>query len=125
VRASLLVALAADVLDMPRLLRGGGPSTLLVPSDAAFERFPKQVLHELLSVGREPRLAEFLRSHLVTGRHPLAGGEIRMRTRAGRDLALRSTADGSACLNDHLPIVKTTEASGHVLHVIDGVLWDA
>lgn len=123
-RASQLLALAVDALDMPRVLRGAGPSTFFVPSDAAFAQLPKRELHELLSVGSESRLRAFLLAHVVPGRHALDGANARLRTRAGRELAVSADASGRRLIGGSIPIVKTAEASGHLLHVIDGALWD-
>jgi uncharacterized surface protein with fasciclin (FAS1) repeats len=101
---------------------GGGSVTLFAPSDYAFERLPREVMHGLLA---DPdRLRTVLEVHLTDGLFyerdliPFT----RLQSRAGVSLHLAITEKGETLVNGIPVLTADILATNGVIHELDGVL---
>jgi uncharacterized surface protein with fasciclin (FAS1) repeats len=63
------VVAAIEAAGLTETLKGGGPFTMFVPMNAAFNALPAGALPELMKEGNELALSTILRYHVVPGRH--------------------------------------------------------
>ena len=103
---------AVKAAGLTGLLEGEGPYTLFAPTDAAFDKLPKEALQELLA--DKTKLIAVLKYHVVSGRVNavtiLESQELS--TVSGQELP---TADLSVIRAD-------VPARNGIIHVIDSVL---
>ena len=120
------LATALQAADLVEALKGKGPFTVFAPTDAAFEKLPKEVLQSLLKPENKAQLAGILTYHVASGSVPakqvvkLSG----VKTLNGQrvDIAVK---DGKVYA-DKASVVKTDiECSNGVIHVIDQVILPA
>ena len=126
-------ALAAAGLD--RTLDGPGPYTVLVPSDAAFEKLPAGALDTLMKPESRAELTRLLTFHVLPGtilaedigkaidsgggKASLAtmGGGTLTATKQGNAVVLTDSAGGKATVTQ-----ADDKRSNGVIHRVDGVL---
>lgn len=108
-------------------LKGKGPFTVFAPTDAAFEKLPKDVLENLLKAENKEELIKLLNSHITPG---MIKSEDLMKLN-GKDLEMASTKklkvevkDKDIYINGAKVIVKDIVAKNGVIHVIDAVIVD-
>ncbi|HEY8119012.1 MAG TPA: fasciclin domain-containing protein [Methylophilaceae bacterium] len=110
---------AVKTTGLDATLKGAGPYTLFVPSDAAFSKLPKAKLKALMA--DKEALKKVLSYHVVEGKIGKADVDAgKVKTLAGDDLAL-SVTDGVKVNN-----VKVTgseiDADNGVIHIVESVL---
>ena len=112
---------AVKAADLVETLKGAGPFTVFAPTDAAFEKVPKEKLEELLK--DKKALAGVLTYHVVSGK-VMADDVVKLdtaKTVQGKSIAI-VTKDGKVTVNG-VNVVKTDiVCTNGVIHVIDGVL---
>ncbi len=111
---------AAGLVDT---LKGNGPFTVFAPTNAAFDRLPKQTLEDLMLPKNKSRLQEVLKHHVVSGRRmakevsrqsslsPMSGDAVPVRAKGTR------VRIGDATIQQ-----TDLEAENGIVHVIDRVL---
>jgi uncharacterized surface protein with fasciclin (FAS1) repeats len=124
-------------------LFGGGPHTVLAPSDEAFARLPQGMLEKLRS--NKLMLREFLLAHIIIGKVMIAEMLVPVKGSPGKTLVALRTLNGdvvsvlsNAQTGEHHPVVNGKARIGNsdipflggVIHEIDAALishrgWDA
>lgn len=110
---------AVQASSLAETLKGPGPFTLFVPSDAAFAKLPKAKLKALLA--DKEKLNKVLSYHVVNGKITKADVDAgKVKTSEGQDLTL-SIVDGVKVNN---VVVRGSEidADNGVIHIVDTVL---
>lgn len=126
---------AAKATGLDATLAGPGPYTVLVPSNAAFDKLPAGALDTLMKPEARPQLTKVLTSHILPGtilaadiakaidagkgKATLAtfGGGNLTATREGDKIVLTNKAGGKATLG-----ATDDKRSNGVVHHLDGVL---
>jgi uncharacterized surface protein with fasciclin (FAS1) repeats len=106
---------------VPPPVYGDGPFTLFVPTNAALDNLPTGYLEALYT--NHAMLKAMAGSHIVAGRHDLAGtGNLNLRTLAENCIAVQS-ADTAPLLNGRsVVVVRQIPATNGVIHLIDVAL---
>lgn len=131
---------AVDAAGLTQTLRGPGPFTLFVPSDAAFARLGEPALAALLAPANANALAGILAYHIVpeammsitfvtdpTGFYVWTGEPVELPTLDGRPVRV-STAGSpqfTVRVNDIVMTRPDVIADNGVIHIINGVLTPA
>jgi uncharacterized surface protein with fasciclin (FAS1) repeats len=123
---------AAGLVDT---LSGKGPFTVFAPTNAAFEKLPKDTVPTLLKPENKDKLSGILTYHVVAGKmsaEDLAakakemGGKVELKTVAGGTITIMGengawfVVDSSGG-KSKITIADVNQSNG-VIHVIDGVL---
>ena len=124
---------AAGLVDT---LSGKGPFTVFAPTNAAFEKLPKETVPTLLKPENKGQLTGILTYHVVAGRMSAEdiaakakemGGKVELTTVAGGKLWLQGDDKGGWWVVDEkggkaqITIANVFQSNG-VIHVIDGVM---
>ncbi|MEO6580070.1 MAG: fasciclin domain-containing protein [Sphingomicrobium sp.] len=126
---------AAKAAGLDATLAGPGPYTVLVPTDAAFDKLPAGALDTLMKAEARPQLTKVLTGHILPGailtadiakaidnskgKATLAtvGNGTLTATREGGKIVLSDAAGGKAVIG-----AADDKRSNGVVHHIDGVL---
>ncbi len=104
-------------------LSNAGPFTVFAPTNAAFDKVPKETLDALMTDEKKPDLQNILQYHVTTSslrtEYFTDGQTLGM---VNGDNITVSVKDGKITLNGTATIVATVPASNGIVHVIDGVL---
>lgn len=113
---------AADLVDD---LQGAGPFTVFAPTDAAFDKLPKDTLTELLKPENKDKLADLLTYHVKTGKTSseealkLNGQNITMLNGKPAKIEVK---DGTLYIDGAKVIIADVQAKNGVIHIIDTVM---
>lgn len=126
---------AAKNAGLDRTLDGPGPYTVLVPSDAAFDKLPAGALDTLMKPEGRAELTKLLTFHVLPGTILAAdiakaieagGGKTQLPTMAGTTLTATKDGDKIVIADGAGGKASVTEAddkrSNGVIHRVDGVL---
>jgi len=107
-------------------LKGPGPFTVFVPSDAAFAKLGPE-LDDLKKPENKQKLADILKGHVVSGKEMAAAIEKMNEIKPLHGDAIKvAMKDGKVVLNDKATVTKADLAACNgVIHVIDAVLMPA
>lgn len=104
-------------------LSNAGPFTVFAPTNAAFDKVPKETLDELMTDAKKADLQNILQYHVTTSalrtEYFTDGQTLGM---VNGDNITVSVKDGKIMLNGTATIVASVPASNGIVHVIDGVL---
>lgn len=104
-------------------LSNAGPFTVFAPTNAAFDKVPKETLEALMTDEKKPDLQNILQYHVTTSslrtEYFTDGQTLGM---VNGDNITVSVKDGKITLNGTATIIATVPASNGIVHVIDGVL---
>lgn len=114
---------AVKAADLVGTLKGPGPFTVFVPTDAAFKKLPKGTLASLLKPENKGKLVKILTYHVVPGK-------VMAADLAGRTIAVTTVEGGQVHVNgkhgvrvNNARVVKADViADNGVIHVVDKVL---
>ncbi len=112
---------AVTAAGLVETLSGEGPFTVFAPTNAAFEKLPKETLEAVLA--DKAQLTSILTYHVVSGK-VMAKDVVNVKsakTVQGGELQVK--VEGSTVMINNAKVVTTDiEASNGVIHVIDTVL---
>ncbi len=123
---------AAGLVDT---LSGKGPFTVFAPTNAAFEKLPKETVPTLLKPENKGQLTGILTYHVVAGKMSAAdlaakakemGGKVELKTVAGGTITVMGENGGWVVVDANggkskITIADVNQSNG-VIHVIDGVM---
>jgi uncharacterized surface protein with fasciclin (FAS1) repeats len=105
-------------------LKGKGPFTVFAPTNAAFEKLPKETVDSLLKPENKAKLVAVLTYHVV-GSKVMAADVVKLseaKTVQGSTVRIM-VKDGTVMLNEKSKVVKADVAAPNgVIHVIDTVI---
>jgi len=104
-------------------LKGSGPFTVFAPTDAAFAKWPKGTLEDLLKPENKQKLVSILTYHVVAVELKAADvvKEKELKTVEGQNLNV-AVEGGMAKVNDANIVKADIICSNGVIHVIDSVV---
>lgn len=114
---------AVKAAELVETLSGAGPFTVFAPTNAAFEKLPKETVEGLLTPEKKPDLAGILTYHVVAGSvkaADLIDGQM-VKTVNGKELKV-SIKDGKVMIGSANITAADLVAGNGVVHVIDAVL---
>lgn len=104
-------------------LSNAGPFTVFAPTNAAFEKVPKETLDALMTDEKKADLQNILQYHVTTSslktEYFTDGQTLGM---VNGDNITISVKDGKIMLNGTATIIASVPASNGIVHVIDAVL---
>ena len=104
-------------------LSNAGPFTVFAPTNAAFEKVPKETLDNLMKDANREQLQDILQYHVYLGilnENLLIDGYTYNQVNGGN--VSITNKDGKIVVNNTANIIATIPASNGVIHVIDAVL---
>lgn len=104
-------------------LTNAGPFTVFAPTNAAFEKLPKETLDNLMKDANREQLQDILQYHVYLGilnEGLLIDGYTYNQVNGG-NISI-TNKDGKIVVNNAANIITTIPASNGVIHVIDAVL---
>jgi uncharacterized surface protein with fasciclin (FAS1) repeats len=110
----------AELVDV---LSNAGPFTVFAPTNAAFEKVPKETLNNLMKNENKEQLQDILQYHVFVGNlrtDMLQDGQTYNQVNGGNITI--SNKDGKIMVNNSANVIATIPASNGIIHVIDGVL---
>lgn len=127
---------AVKAAGLVETLSGKGPFTVFAPTNAAFEKLPKDTVPTLLKPENKDALSGVLTYHVVAGKlsagdlaekAKASGGKVELKTVAGGTITVMGDDKGGWWVSDakggksKITIADVNQSNG-VIHVIDGVL---
>jgi uncharacterized surface protein with fasciclin (FAS1) repeats len=104
-------------------LSNAGPFTVFAPTNAAFDKLPKEVLADLMKPENKEKLQDILQYHVYVGNlgiELMQDGQTLNEVNGGNITI--SKKDGKIMLNNSATIIASIPASNGTIHVIDAVL---
>lgn len=126
---------AVEAAGLVDTLSGKGPFTVFAPTNAAFEKLPKDTVPTLLKPENKNQLTNVLTYHVVAGKYSAEklaeeakanGGKLWLKTVEGKKIAIEGDNTGGWWVVDakgdkaKITIADVNQSNG-VIHVIDGV----
>jgi uncharacterized surface protein with fasciclin (FAS1) repeats len=126
---------AVKAAGLVETLSGKGPFTVFAPTNAGFDKLPKDTVPTLLKTENKDKLSGILTYHVVAGKmsaEDLAakakemGGKVELKTVAGGTITVMGEGGGWVIVDANggkskITIADVNQSNG-VIHVIDGVL---
>lgn len=126
---------AVKAADLVATLSSDGPFTVFAPTNAAFEKLPKDTVPTLLKPENKAQLTDVLTYHVVAGKYSAEkiaadadanGGELMLKTVEGKQITLKKQGDGWVVIDSKgteaaITIADVGQSNG-IIHVIDSVL---
>lgn len=119
---STLVA-AVKQAELVDALSNAGPFTVFAPTNAAFDKVPKETLAALMKDDKKADLQNILQYHVYVGNlqeNFMQDGQTFNQVN-GSNITI-TKKDGKTIINGTATIIGTVKASNGIIHVIDGVL---
>jgi uncharacterized surface protein with fasciclin (FAS1) repeats len=104
-------------------LSNAGPFTVFAPTNAAFEKVPKETLDNLMKDENRAQLQDILQYHVYVGSLKtdlMQDGQVLNEVNGGNITI--SKKDGKIMINNTATIITSIPASNGIIHVIDAVL---
>jgi uncharacterized surface protein with fasciclin (FAS1) repeats len=104
-------------------LSNAGPFTVFAPTNAAFDKLPKDVVADLMKPENKEKLQDILQYHVYVGNLSTAlmqDGQTLNQVNGGNITI--SNKDGKIMINNSANIIASIPASNGTIHVIDAVL---
>jgi uncharacterized surface protein with fasciclin (FAS1) repeats len=104
-------------------LSNAGPFTVFAPTNAAFDKLPKQTLDNLMKDENKANLQDILQYHVYVGslKPDLMEDWQTLNMVNGGNITI-SKKDGKLVINNLATVVTSIPASNGIIHVIDAVL---
>ena len=110
----------AELVDV---LSNAGPFTVFAPTNAAFEKLPKETLESLMKDENKAQLQDILQYHVYVGSLKIdlmEDGQTLNQVNGGNITI--SKKDGKVMINNSATVIASIPAANGIIHVIDGVL---
>ncbi|HZF62839.1 MAG TPA: fasciclin domain-containing protein [Chitinophagaceae bacterium] len=104
-------------------LSNAGPFTVFAPTNAAFDKVPKETLNSLMKTENKEQLQDILQYHVFVGilrPEMLQDGQTYNQVNGGNITI--SNKDGKIVVNNSANVIASIPASNGIIHVVDGVL---
>lgn len=104
-------------------LSNAGPFTVFAPTNAAFDKVPKETLDNLMKDENKVQLQDILQYHVYVGSlktEMMEDGQTLNQVN-GANITI-SKKDGKVIINNSATVIASIPASNGIIHVIDGVL---
>lgn len=104
-------------------LSNAGPFTVFAPTNAAFDKVPKETLDNLMKDENKAQLKNILEYHVYVGtlRTEMMGDGQTLNEVNGDNITI-SKKDGKVIINNSATVILSIPASNGIIHVIDAVL---
>ena len=113
---------ALEAADLTNVLKGTGPYTVFAPTDAAFEKLPKDTLNNWLKPENKAELISVLKYHVLPGRASAVDVEKLTAPKMMQGQTATITKDGDTLRIGSATITKMDIASSNgIIHAIDTV----
>ncbi len=119
---STLVA-AVKQAELVNALSNAGPFTVFAPTNAAFEKLPKETVANLMKDENKAQLQDILQYHVSLGvfkPEMLQDGQTLGQANGGNITITKK--DGKTMVNNAASIVASIPAANGIIHVVDAVL---
>lgn len=114
---------AIDAAQLRDLFEGTGPFTAFIPSNAAFDKFGKTKLDNLLKPENRDNLTSILIYHIVPGKYMAANMKTTsLKTVNGKMIKIKVNENGDIKVNNAKVIRTDMVGPNGVIHEIDTVL---
>ena len=104
-------------------LSNAGPFTVFAPTNAAFDKIPKETLDNLMKDENKEKLQDILQYHVYVGTlktDMLEDGQTLNQVNGGNITITKK--DGKVMINNSATVMASIPAANGIIHVIDGVL---
>lgn len=104
-------------------LSNAGPFTVFAPTNAAFDKIPKETLDNLMKEENKAQLKNILEYHVYVGtlRTEMMEDGQTLNEVNGDNITI-SKKDGKVIINNSATVILSIPASNGIIHVIDAVL---
>lgn len=109
--------------ELVNVLSNAGPFTVFAPTNAAFDKVPKETLENLMKNENKEQLQDILQYHVYVGTlktDMMEDGQTLNQVNGGNITITKK--DGKVMINNSATIIASIPAANGIIHVIDGVL---
>ena len=109
--------------DLVNSLSNAGPFTVFAPTNAAFDKVPKETLDNLMKDENKAQLQDILQYHVYVGTlktEMMEDGQTLNQVNGGNITVTKK--DGKVMINNTATVIASIPASNGIIHVIDAVL---
>lgn len=109
--------------DLVNSLSNAGPFTVFAPTNAAFDKIPKETLDNLMKDENKEQLQDILQYHVYLGTlktDMMEDGQTLNQVNMQNILIAKK--DGKVIINNSATIIASIPAANGIIHVIDAVL---
>ena len=109
--------------ELVNALSNAGPFTVFAPTNAAFDKVPKETLDNLMKDENKAQLKDILEYHVYVGtlRTEMMEDGQTLNQVNGSNVTI-TKKDGKVMINNSATVVVSIPASNGIIHVIDAVL---
>jgi len=114
---------AIQQAELVNALSNAGPFTVFAPTNAAFDKVPKETLDNLMKDANKEQLQDILQYHVYVGKlqtEMMEDGQTLNQVN-GQNITI-SKKDGKILINNSATITASIPAANGIIHIIDGVL---
>jgi len=109
--------------DLVNALSNAGPFTVFAPTNAAFDKVPKETLDNLMKDANRAQLQDILQYHVYVGTlktEMMEDGQTLNQVN-GQNISV-AKKDGKIVINNVATVIASIPAANGIIHVIDAVL---
>ena len=109
--------------ELVNVLSNAGPFTVFAPTNAAFDKIPKETLDDLMKDENKEKLQDILQYHVYVGTlktDMMEDGQTFNQVNGGNITITKK--DGKIIVNNSATVIASIPAANGIIHVIDGVL---
>lgn len=109
--------------DLVNSLSNAGPFTVFAPTNAAFDKVPKETLDNLMKDDNKAQLQDILQYHVYVGTlktDMMEDGQTLNQVNGGNITITKK--EGKIVINNSATVIASIPASNGIIHVIDAVL---
>ena len=109
--------------DLVNVLSNAGPFTVFAPTNAAFDKVPKETLDNLMKDANRAQLQDILQYHVYVGTlktEMMEDGQTLNQVN-GQNISV-AKKDGKIVINGVATVIASIPAANGIIHVIDAVL---
>lgn len=109
--------------ELVNALSNAGPFTVFAPTNAAFDKIPKETLDNLMKDENKEKLQDILQYHVYVGtlKTEMMDDGQTLNQVNGANITI-TKKDGKVMVNNSATVIASIPAANGIIHVIDGVL---